>query len=176
MKKALLLLALLQIATITAAQNTGEKIITEQENILRLGILEVEYEYALSPNMTLVSQAGAAISAGFGGRRIGWVFDYTPYLGVSLRYYYNLQKRAITGRNTKYYSGNYVSFVTMAYFSDLIHQYEENEFFFGPAWGLQRDIGKGFQIGAEIGLGMGGPIDQLKPALHWGFTLGIRIN
>lgn len=116
------------------------------------------------------------MSAGFGRHQIGWIFDYTPNLVASLRYYYNLKKRRITGRNIKYYSGNYISFLSKVYLERWIHTFEKNKYFFGPGWGIQRDLGRRFQMSAEVGLGMGGPINDLIFTPHLGFTLGYRIN
>ncbi|HEX6982950.1 MAG TPA: hypothetical protein VF181_09335 [Balneolaceae bacterium] len=176
MKRILLLLFILQLTGIASAQTVREKAVAEQEDILRAGIVEIEYELVLSSNMTLVSQAGVAFSGGFGGRQTGWIFDYTPNFGVDLRYYYNLKKRAATGRNTKYYSGNYITFISRAYLEKMVHEFEKNEYFFGPAWGIQRDIGRRFQLGIQLGLGMGGPIKDLEIASHIGFNLGYRLN
>lgn len=59
MKKQILLLIIFQVITTGVwAQSTGSKIITAQENILRLGILEIEYELVLAPKTTLITQAG----------------------------------------------------------------------------------------------------------------------
>lgn len=174
MKKLFALLFILQITTAVAfAQNHGRSEGYDQQNILRAGLLMLEHESILAPNTTLVSRVGVAFSGGYGGRHVGWLFDYYPMIGISPRYYYNLDERARDGKDTRYFSGNYVSFFTRIYLNKIAHQHESNEYLFGPVWGIQRNLGH-FQYGLHAGAGIRGPVDDLKVVPLLGLKFAYR--
>ena len=100
-------------------------------------------------------------------------FILYPYLQVSHRWYYNLDKRADKGKNVKRNSGNYIS--AMANYtgpkisgSDFV--YKIPYVGIGPVWGIQRTYGGNFNLGLELGLTANIYLEQTQ------YFLGAQVN
>lgn len=155
MRKLTLSIGLVIIAvTSTLAQNTKP---VPQQSLWKAGLLfpSLEYEAKLKQNVTLKSRIGLSAAFGYGGNQVGWLFDYGLYVELSPRYYYNFDERLEDGKTIKKYSANYLSFVSVAYLNKVLSSTEDpNRYVFGPAWGLQRNLGKGWYFNFEAGPGI----------------------
>jgi len=148
----------------------------QQENLLKLGLLgpNIEYETQIAPETTLRAEAGLSFSFGYGGNAIGWLFEYGFYAKASPRWYYNLENRLQDGKSVKKFSGNHLSFVSMAFMNNLT-QNEPNQYIFGPAWGLQRNIGSNWYLNLEIGPGISISKEETQFVPIIGLDIGIQL-
>ena len=108
MQKAVLAFALI-LVTITSGYAQSADLY-EQESVFKIGFFgpNIEYETSLSSNMSLRAETGLSLNFGYGGREIGWRFDYGLFATLSPRYFYNLDRRLQQGKNIANYSGNYI--------------------------------------------------------------------
>ena len=86
--------------------------------------LEYSYEWALKGSWSLILRAGVPSvlvdsSSSYDGTSSSLNFNFGPRPGLSLepRYYHNLQKRYLAGKNTVNNSANYFSVLTKLYVS-----------------------------------------------------------
>ena len=176
MKKLLFVLLILSGTFLTSeAQNVKDY---NQESQLRAGFLgpSLLYEIHLRDATTVVATAGASLSAGYGGKQIGWLTDYSLYAGLSPRYYYNFRNRLEDGKSIKNYSGNFISLFTRAYLYNVLSSYEDhNQYLIGPTWGIQRNLGKSWYFNVQLGAGASISKDETFFTPLLGFTLGIQL-
>lgn len=152
--------------------------LNEQEDLLKVGLLgpNLEYEFSINPQMTLRTEAGVSLSLGYGGNAIGWLFSYGLFATVSPRFFYNLENRLEDGKSIKNYSGNYLSFVSMAYLNSVLsNEHEPNQYILGPTWGIQRNLGTNWFFNLEIGpaISMSKAETEFVPVI--GFDIGIQL-
>ncbi len=137
------------------AQNTSVK-----KSIfgIQTGILGIwaHNEYRLSNTIALRSEIGFD-----GGFRISGsteIYALTPILKVEPRWYYNLKKRSLKGKNISNNSGNFIA-VNFSYhpnwfvISNNNDVYTPDQVSIIPKWAIRRVIGKHFAY--ETGLGIG---------------------
>lgn len=105
-----------------------------------------------------------------------------PTIHVEPRYYYNMERRYKRGRNVTNNSASYIGIYAELRMNPLI---EENNgywpvydrFKIGPAWGIQRNLGRRGYLNFNLGYGL--VINENGHADYDGFgrlTLGIRLN
>ncbi|MFI3263474.1 MAG: hypothetical protein R3Y26_11310, partial [Rikenellaceae bacterium] len=108
-------------------------------------------------------------------------YSLIPYIIVEPRYYYNLNKRALKGKNTYKNSASYVAIKSRFLLSPIYANNElmesNTEFQIAPVWGIKRVYGGHFLMDVHIGLGIAagrheffGPI--VMPKLFSGIKLG----
>ncbi len=105
-----------------------------------------------------------------------------PTIHLEPRYYYNLERRYRRGKNVSNNSASYIGIYSELTLNPLI---EENNGYFpvydrfkiGPAWGLQRNLGRRGYWNFNLASGL--VIDQDGHASYQAFarlTVGIRLN
>lgn len=118
-------------------------------NVLGIG---VSMENRLSKSNTLNSEINLNFSAIYNSSQ---KFAYALYPGVTteFRQYYNLNKRAKTGKNTLNNSGNFLGLTTGFLFEPLIRKDIDiqNLFVFNPAWGIQRSLSNKINFEGRLG-------------------------
>jgi hypothetical protein len=138
----------------TMAQSDGS---LQPASLWKAGLLgpNIEYETALSSNISLRAEAGLSFSAGYGGHAIGWIFDFGLYAQISPRYFYNMDKRVAAGKNIDNFAGNYFSFTAMGIFDKAFgDESDTNYYILGPTWGIQRNLNKTWYFDIEVGPGI----------------------
>ncbi|WP_142455408.1 hypothetical protein [Gracilimonas mengyeensis] len=147
----------------------------DQNGSFRLGLFwpNLEYETPIHPKMTFHSETGFAFNVGHDG--MDWVFQYGLFAKIGPRYYYNLEKRLEENKSIRDFSGNYFSFVSMAYLNEPFdNNPESNQFVFGPTWGLQRNLGKNWYFNFEVGPGISLSESKTKLVPIIGLDIGIK--
>jgi hypothetical protein len=157
LRKFLVTLALFSLAIVTQAQDASVERSTSGIQVGMLGIW-AHNEARLANDLALRSEVG--LSTGITGgslHRETWVF-LTPMLILEPKFYYNLDKRNLKGKNISGNSGNFFSVRTI-YLPDwfVISNSDNinvlNQVSVIPSWGVRRNIGKNFNY--ETGFGFG---------------------
>ena len=144
--------------TIEAQNRTVEKSIFG----VQLGIIELDFynEARLADKVALRSEISlySGIWGGTWYPSTGYVIF--PTIMLQPKYYYNIEKRAINGKNTKNNSANYFG-LKIRFTPDLfvISNYDDvfmyNQIQFVPTYGIRRNFGKKFNYEFNAGLGYG---------------------
>jgi hypothetical protein len=147
-------------------------------NLLSTGI---GLETKITDNISLYIESGIDIDL--------WkdIFIY-PFFSVQPRFYTNLNKRALLGKTTEKFSGNYLSpyFVYMYPIGNLSSN-ETDWFLYGFTYGFQRKKAKYFYWGVDVGVGLQSYQDHtnydyntmsytsrnLEPRIIWKINLGL---
>ncbi|MGH2666897.1 hypothetical protein [Flavobacterium sp.] len=128
---------------------------------LQTGVLGIwaNNEFRLTSEIALRTEIG--LDAGvFGGdfyENNGYVF--APVITIEPRWYYNLEKRASNGKNTKYNSSNFLT-TSISYHPDwfVISNYDNvkvaDQISIIPKWGIRRQIAES-NFNYELGVGIG---------------------
>lgn len=106
-----------------------------------------------------------------------------PFGSISVRYYYNFDKRMGQGKNTNLNSANYVAFLGM-YAGETFRKNENLETYnitpnlinAGFVWGIQRNYKNRFSLDLNVGLGFVGEKSQMTYGVIGEFTLGFWLN
>ena len=126
---------------------------------LQTGLLGVwaNNENRLSNEIALKSEIGldASLFDGYYLDKTGYVF--VPVIRLEPRWYYNIGKRAKSGKSIKNNSSNFLA-LNISYHPGLFiisnYNYPKiNEISFIPKWGIKRSIGENFILETGIGLG-----------------------
>lgn len=139
-----------------AQNNTVEKSIFGLQT--GLAGLWFNNESKLSNTIALRSEMGIEHDFTVGNHYDGAGFILQPVLTVEPRFYYNLEKRNVSGNKTDNNSGNYLSFKT-SYHPDwfvlnLADNYTKTaDLAIIPTWGIRRQISSHFSYEAAAGLG-----------------------
>ena len=105
-----------------------------------------EFEVGVSDHRTLAI-TGGLWNVGISGSDKRYTIA-SPFF--SYRNYYNLESRLENGKNTNDFSSNYISLIGK--YVPKFGEHYGNKMAFGAAWGLQRNFGKLFHFGFDIGL------------------------
>lgn len=106
-----------------------------------------------------------------------------PFGSISVRYYYNFDKRMSQGKNTNLNSANYVAFLGM-YAGETFRKDQNLETFnitpnlinAGFVWGIQRNYRNRFSLDLNVGLGFVGEKSDMTYGVIGEFTLGFWLN
>lgn len=175
MKKFLLLITLLP--TIGLAQKSLLQKQSFRATILPLGFIS---ETRIGRNQTLVLETALAGSVRLAESKINYVVK--PMVGAGIRHFYNLERRATSGRTTKSNSGNYISVNSSYQFPALIKSKETLEvntltaYGFSALWGMQRTYKGGFYLNLAVGYGADFDSYEWKSGLAGGFGLGFTLK
>lgn len=155
MKKILLILLLCGFNLIAKAQDVSVEKSTFGIQTGLLG-LWLHNEAKISSEIALRTELG--FDSGLFDVRVYDVFLMAPVIILEPRWYYNLNKRSLKGKNTAGNSGNFISLKT-GFTPDwfVISNYDyvsvPNQLAFIPTWGIRRNIGSHFNYEAGFGLG-----------------------
>jgi len=124
------------------------------------------YEHPIARTQTLFADIGLGADAVlreekknsmFEKDRNRWTLALYPAASLGYRNYYNIQKRARTGRKTAYNSANYLGVNIMLNPLGNIHESayfeadKQTSFRAAAVWGLRRSLGKSFTFDFNIG-------------------------
>lgn len=148
--------AIFMLGTILlSAQNDTNEVEKSMFKVNFLITPGIEYEVGLSKNTTLDFRLGT----GLGYVKTNNNEEYGIFLTgeAAYRYYYNFEKRASKGKNTKGNSANYVALSTFFMGGDpIIGKIKADVDYLaqlGPVWGFQRTYNSGFNLGLDLGAG-----------------------
>ena len=115
--------------------------------------LKASYEAGIGKSNTLEISAGLTGITKFDNDQFN--YSLVPMVEGSYKYYYNLNKRHLKGRNTAMNSGNFWGLYTRYGFKSI----SENGDKFGsvsisPMWGIQRNYKNRFSFGLRLGYGV----------------------
>ena len=108
-------------------------------------------------------------------------FMIFPILSIQPKFYYNIERRAEKGRNTKNNSANYFG-LKIKFAPDLFvisnndNMFIYNQIHFVPNFGIRRNFGEKFNYEFNIGLGYGTTIGYTYNARGLVFDLGFKIG
>lgn len=153
MKRKIILIIFCAFVSITKAQNLSvEKSITG----IQTGFLGVWgfNEFKITNKFVLRTELG--LNSGFGDN--GTIDVMAPVLVIEPRTYYNINKRAKKGKNTKNNSANFFA-ITARFNPDWFvisrnsNENVPNQILIAPKWGIRRNINNHFNY--ELGIGLG---------------------
>lgn len=194
MQKQILIVIILLMAQLAIAQHdiqyktkrTSKYSPELAEQLHKVSIFPLGYAYEKKIGQEFTIEMGADFSFDTYYKDASDFQDYAlavnPTIHLEPRYYYNLERRYRRGRNVSNNAASYIGIYSELILNPLI---EENNNYFpvydrfriGPAWGMQRNIGKrGYW---NLNLASGLVIDQDGHASYQGFgrlTIGIRLN
>lgn len=120
------------------------------QKVYRVNLLNpaIEAEWPLAKNKTI--SVGAGIGYGGGYPQLteadnGFIYIISPFVDTQIKHYYNIEKRSSKNLNTAYNSGNFVSARLLwrgSSIDDNVVRSSNNDFAFGPTWGIQRSYKK----------------------------------
>lgn len=158
----------------TTALDSSQQRMCFRVNFVGLG---AGIEYPILQQLSVYGELGTGFDLGkltpvSGG---SGQFQLTPYAQASVRYYYNLKKREEAGKDTRLWSGNFVC-VNLKYGFET--RWSAEGLIIGPAWGLQRNIGKkrgfvGFHLGPGVYVDGWSEWDTAQPFVNMWIGLGI---
>lgn len=105
-----------------------------------------------------------------------------PTIHFEPRYYYNMERRYKRGRNVNFNAASYLGIYAEYTFNPLVDEYHDyhptlDRFKIGPAWGLQRNLGRRGYLNFNLAYGL--RIDQdnhAEAAWFARLTIGLRLN
>jgi len=123
------------------------------------------YEHPIARTQTLFAEIGMGADAPLREEKNGllekdrnrWTLALYPAASLGYRNYYNIQKRARTGRKTAYNSANYIGINMMLNPLGNVHESayfeadKQTSFRAAAVWGLRRSLGKSFTFDFNIG-------------------------
>ncbi|MDZ7659641.1 hypothetical protein [Fodinibius sp.] len=145
--------------------------------------IEVEMELAISKSISVMNAAGFNLfEEGISG--IDILKDSNPYIQVFPRYYYNLDKRSKENKTISGFSGNYIGLYTLLDLQGVgepNYINNQNEFWIGPTWGIQRKISDVAHLDLFLGYGLGWYLDEpffsgMPSSPLIGLKVGIYLN
>jgi hypothetical protein len=152
MKKYFLIITCLAFSQYANAQDSY----SVNKSLFKINILApgFTYERGVSKNSTVCLDAN--LSLGFVIRRNETSFPVTPFLRGQYRYYYNLDRRILKGKDVSNNSGNFVGLSTSHYFNPLgsknyVSNYDGVTV--GGIWGFQKTYKSNLNLSANAGLG-----------------------
>ncbi|UZR98111.1 DUF3575 domain-containing protein [Chondrinema litorale] len=157
--KILLTIIICAISLIANAQESSVEKATLGVQAGLLGIW-VNGESKLAEQFTLRTEVGVMFDS-FGFTSNSDIYTITPELTLEPRWYYNIEKRALSGKPTSKNSANYFSIETSYHpywfmITDGDHNYKREEktnVTIVPTWGIRRSISENFNFEAGIGIG-----------------------
>lgn len=141
----------------------GQKDFLVRNTFFKVNLLTpgLTFEKGLFPNTTFCIDAN--LSLGFSLRssnsapeNSNFILLTSPFLRGQYRYYYNLEKRKIKGKNISNNSGNFIAINSSYYFrainnNEFAHAYDGLTL--GGIWGFQKTYSGNFNMSANAGLG-----------------------
>ena len=157
MKKMIFIITVLLSSYATTAQTKGveKSIFSIDAGFLGLWI---NNEIRLSNQTSFKSEIG--LDAGFGGcSDCETIYALAPVLNIEPTWYYNIEKRAATGKTIKNNSANFVTLLFTYHpewfvISNINDARGVNRVAFIPKWGLKRTIADS-NFNYELGIGIG---------------------
>ncbi len=155
MKKINLLVALLAAFNALAQIDSSatDQISYKNTNLLKLNLLTpgAEFEYGVSQNRTIVLTTSFRYMSIKEGLKPTESFTFVlPYL--SYRNYYNIEKRQSAGKRADNFNANYIAI--QCFYKPQLGKYDQR-LGWGASWGIQRNYGRLFHLGLELGAGYG---------------------
>jgi hypothetical protein len=129
----------------------GQNKETPLKNVFRINAISpgVELELPISNKSTIAINPGIGIHGSYLNldyTNSGITYYVSPFMDLSYKKIYNLEKRASKGKNTDYNSGNYWGLRLLTNFKEFesknILRKDDMSFEFGPTCGIQRAYGK----------------------------------
>lgn len=115
-----------------------------------------EHEYLLSSTTTIYGGIGIGSGLSYSynsweGNK--WAFSMSPTAYVGLRNYYNLEKRAKKGRETRNNAANFFGLEVGGSTNAIIEKntHEKGGIGLNAFWGIQRSLGKNFNFDLQLG-------------------------
>ena len=136
------------------------------------------YEPRLSHKLTIDLSAGAGGGYDIAESSLNYNLNIGRpafYFSLTPKYYYNLNKRILKGKNTLLNSGNYIGFrVKGVTPNDRRTDATRNSILVNAHWGMQRALSANWLFNAHIGAGYAQDIDYnfgtVYPALDFKFA------
>ena len=126
-----------------------------QKSLVSLYIipLKVSYEAGLGKSNTL--QFSAGITGATKIENDQFKYSLVPIVEGSYKYYYNLNKRHLKGKNTDLNSGNFWGVNARYSFKSISQNGDDfGSVFISPMWGIQRNYKSRFSLGLRLGYGV----------------------
>ncbi len=183
MKRILLSLLLFTASLNLGAQELPKKeLISNQSLSLNLIGLEYNYEHAHTGNFTFNYVAALGTNLIFDNGDV--YYSVVPYVAFEPRFYYNINKRLRTNRNTTKNSGNFVSIKTRVIVPALASNYgavPSVELLIAPVWGIRRVYNSNILFEAHLGpagLGVGIASDNGNTTFNVGSKImaGVKLG
>lgn len=115
--------------------------------------LKASYELGIGKSNTLEFSAGLSGLAKYETDQ--FKYSLSPMVEGSYKYYYNLNKRHLKGKNTAMNSGNFWGLNTGYEFKSISGNADEiSSLFIYPMWGIQRNYKSRFSLGLRLGYGV----------------------
>lgn len=115
--------------------------------------LKASYELGIGKSNTVEFSAGLSGRAKIDADQ--FKYSLSPMFESSFKYYYNLNKRHLKGKNTAMNSGNFWGLNTRYEFKSISGNEDEiGSLFIYPMWGIQRNYESRFSLGLRLGYGM----------------------
>lgn len=137
------------------------------------------YEYQVSQNSTLRSEAGLDLSLSGSGN--DWYYFLAPMLALEPRWYYSMNRRVTNGRNTQNNSANYCSVQLrfhpeMAIITNAGSGQVVPDLSIIPNWGLRRSFGQHLNMEFASGFGWMWTFYEYKTDSELAFNLTLRLG
>lgn len=129
------------------------------QKILRINAISpgLELELPLNNTSSLAINPGIGFSGSYNNlsyANSGVTYFISPFMDLSYKKFYNLDKRLEKGKSISGNSGNYWGIRLLTNFKDFksenIIRKDNIDFSFGPTWGIQREFGK-FHLLFDVG-------------------------
>ncbi len=109
---------------------------------LKLSTFSVSYnyEYSFNNQVSVTGRAGLIMPTIL-WTSSGFHYSLNPFIGAEGRYYYNYEKRRLSGKSTMFHSGNFLSIDCKYIFGALKNSEtlkNNTGFLISPNWGLKR--------------------------------------
>lgn len=148
MKQLFALFIFLTLSFLSFSQNETESNsqFNDQGKVIRLSffIPTVEYEKRILNYTTVLASLQGGVS--WGGA-VG--YQFSTNIRLSSRFYYGIEKRENSGKNTNKFTGNYISATLIDHSEGL---FKNHIILPNINWGIQRNWGKSLFLAFDIGL------------------------
>lgn len=155
---------------------------TESNQSVLLNILGLEYvyEHTLDSKFTIMGRGGLAAGMEWSTTWYNdkqFIYLICPTVGLESRYYYNLEKRFVKGKQTANNSANFLSVQSRYYIplgiTSKNMNMREDAIMFSPSWGLRRIWNNKWMFEFNTGLNLWVNDFVIKPAVDvkFGFVL-----
>lgn len=149
----------LSLCLIAGLNCFGQDVTEELHEIIRVNVISpgIELEMPINNASSLALNAGVGVSGSYKNlsyTNSGFTYFISPFMDLSYKNFYSLDKRIAKGKSISGNSGNYWGLRLLSNFkefeSENIIRKDNIDFAFGPTWGIQRAYGN-FHFLFDIG-------------------------
>lgn len=179
MKKFSLLALSIFIVVSLRGQNTKEGDTLVSLAKLQAGGQGIGFSYEPKVTKKLTIDLSAGVGGGYSIAEYSYfeydLFNPAVYFSMTPKFFYNLAKRAESGKNTEFNSGNYLG-LSFKYNLPFKRKYEgiTKSYLANIHWGIQRALGSHFIFNSHLGVGYAQDIPSglgiIYPSLAFRFS------